>query len=1515
MKNLALVILILTAFHIFAQEIKPPVAKRKDHVRILHNDTVHDYYYWMKDKNQAEFINYLYAENGYADRIMKPTMLLRKKIYEELRGWRKETYSTSPAKSDNYYYYVRYEEGKDYAIYCRKKDSLTAPEEIYLNGNELAKDFMYFNLSIISISPDHKRMVYGVDQKGNGVSLLFFKDIERDTTYEKYLKKVSDVVWAEDNKTIYFTVPEDTTLRTSKVYKLVWDKDSISDASLVLYEPDKEFAIGLGKTISKKYITIVSSKTTQTKVWLLKSDGKGTPKLFQKSTPNLKYDIDQFEGDSIFYVRMENEKFINGQIMTCPENNTSIDNWKVLIPHRENVKLFGLSKIGDIFLVSEEENMISRQRVINPKTHTDTLFHKNTFIESYSAGRKERDNDSILVVYKTSKISPWEKYEFNIRTKEMKLVEKDTLLKEYNPDNYGAKRIYATAKDGTKIPVTLMYKKGSEKKASPLLLNGYGAYGISDDIGFSTSILSYLNRGFIYAWAHVRGGGDLGKQWYLDGKLLKKKNTFTDFITCAEMLIDSGYTTKDSLVINGGSAGGLLMGAVVNMRPDLFKCVVAEVPFVDVLTTMLDTTLPLTTFEYEEWGNPNIKKYYDYIKSYSPYDNVEAKDYPTMLVTSGYNDGNVGVHEPAKWVAKLRHLKTDTNLLLFKVNMNAGHGGASGRYDAWDEVSFKMAFIMKALGIKEEYLTIKGKVTDQNGSPLPFVNIYVKGTSQGTTSNFDGDFTLNLQKGTSQTLVFQYVGFKKKEIPIDIKTNTSNLKVKMETEATMLHEVTVTADGRDPAYAIIKHAQKTRKKHAKQLKAYSVDIYIKSVDRLSETPEKLPKFMENWELPDSNDLGLLGLSESVAKYYFQAPDNFKEEMIASKVAGTNHGYSWNRAGDVMINFYQNNIPMGWFGERGFVSPIASSAMMYYKFKLVNIIVDNGKTIYKIQVIPRRKHDPVFKGYVYIVDGEWSFSAVDLVLTKDANIKMIDSLEIKQTNIPLNDTIWVPFTIQYKQHFKIFGYGGYSNAVGTFSNYNIHPHFDKNFFGNEIFRIEESANKKDTVYWDKTRYIKLTDEEKEYYRKKDSLLRKRQDPVYLDSLKKAENKFHWNSIWLESYSYKNYPKYRSWYIDALISPASIYYNTVEGLVVRANAGYAFYDKKDMEENENRMWFWNAKTKILPTLKYSITNNEFYGYISTYYKENINLAIGRDVKNIANTSEFDNTIYTLFLKENLSKFHKKDFVSLWTWRRITRGLTGSITLNYERRYPMTNNADFSFYDYFKMPDKEFTSNNPLNPDDDSPAFNQHDVFIASVNLSFQPGQKYESYPGGKKYYNESDKPYFYLDYKHGEYTSDSRSGFNFAQFAISDIINMNLFGKSVYTFNVGGFISGSKNLEFIDYKHFEGNQTIFLHPIWGLQSSVPFNTLNYFDYSTNKYYLSGRWEHHFNGWVFNKLPVLRKLKFQVLAGAASLYSADNGLFSEIFVGAENIFNVLRIDVVTNYQNEKINPLLRIGIDVQL
>ncbi|NOX45816.1 MAG: prolyl oligopeptidase family serine peptidase [Chlorobi bacterium] len=1516
-RTIAVFLFTIISIQLFAQKPEPTIAMRIDSIMVLHGDTTHDYYGWMHGKNNRNLINHLYAENAYADRVMKSSWLLQKRLYEEQRATIKDEYTSDSTLKENYWYYYRYKKDLDYPIRCRRKDTIGAKEQIYFDGNKLAEKYSYFDINTFSVSPNQKLLAYGINNDGSDKGYLFIKDIDNDSLLKEEIPQVSSFIWVNDSVFLYL-IEDKKTHRADKMYRHTLGFPVEND-SLIWYEPSKDYGLGFQKTTSKEYILVTRSNMIESECYYVKTKTPyGRFRLFQKTIPGKDYSFDHYKGDSTFYINTDwgNE---NGKLMQCPINNTKKENWTDLINLPDSLILRSYFVYRNHLVYTVNKNGLNHIIIRDRKTGKEKSIEIPG--DNYVLGlNKYYGYDSLKFDYGYSTmVQPGITHNYDLITGKDTIVKQDTLEIKYDPEDYETRRLWATAKDGAKVPMDIVYRKGIKLDGSnPTLLYAYAMYGYNQQPWFSEDRLIYLDRGFIYAIAHPRGSSFLGEQWHTDGKLMKKRNTYTDFIACAELLIDSGYTSNKKLAIKGGSAGGMLMGAAVTMRPDLFKCVIPNVPFVDVLYEMQDTTWPGIIPHFNEIGNPFIKEEYDYIKSWCPYQNIRDTVYPDILVTSGLNDSRVPVWSPAKWVSKLRYHKTDTNLLLFKTAMNGGHGGgATGRYSYLKEASFELAFIMRSLGIKEEYLTIQGKVYDSLGEILPFVNIYVKGTSQGTTSNFDGEFSLDLQKGTSQTIVFQYVGFKKVEVPIDINTKTSDLIITLPSEAIMLSQVTITSDGEDPAYAIIKNAQNQRKKHLKQLDEYSVDIYIKGVGRLNETPEKIPAFMKNWELPDSTDIGLLNLSESVAKYFYRAPDDYKEKMIASKVAGTNRGYSWNRAKDIMLNFYENNIPMGWFGERGFISPIASSAIMYYRYKLVDIFNDNDKIIYKIQVTPRRKHDPVFRGFVYIVDNDWSFYSLDLVLTKEANLKMIDSLEIRQTHIPLNDSIWMPFTIEFKQYFKIFGFGGYENSVGTFSNYNLHPNYGEKFFNNEIFRIEDEANKKDSVYWDKSRYVVLTDEESSYYHKEDSILLRKKDPEYLDSLKKANNKFKFGSVLWKKYEHKNYVKNMSWYIDPLIAPKSINYNTVEGWVLQTSGGFALFDKKEQEE-EHDLWFWYAKHRFMPRLKYSITNKELYGDLRYYFGDIFSqkmfyVLAGRTVANFAQIDKTINTVYSLFLKENYAKYYKMDYFTIGGWKRIIRGLSGHVYLKYERRYPMVNNAGFSFYDYFNLPDKEFISNNPLNPNDDSPGFEKHDVFIANFNFTIKFKQKYSTYPNGRIRYHDSKYPTVFINYKHGFYVSDSRNGFDFAQIAVSDKIKMGLFGQSVYTINVGGFFSGQNQLEYIDYNHFQGNQTIFLKSSWGIQSRVPFNTLNYFDYSTNEYYASGRWEHHFNGWIFNKLPLLRKLKFQVLAGTASLYSTDNGVFSEFFVGAENIFNFLRVDFVTNYQNNKINPMLRIGLDV--
>ncbi|NJO88987.1 MAG: prolyl oligopeptidase family serine peptidase [Chloroflexia bacterium] len=537
---------------------------------------------------------------------------------------------------------------------------------------------------------------------------------------------------------------------------------------------------------------------------------------------------------------------------------------------------------------------------------------------------------------------------------------------------------------------------------------------------------------------------------------------------------------------------------------------VADVPFVDVLNEMQDTLWPNIIGHFYEIGNPFNKVEYDSIKAYCPYQNSTSKAYPNLLVTSGYMIQECLIWSPAKWVAKLRENKNDSTELLFRTNMDAGHGGASGRYAGYKEEAFTMAFIMKSLGIKENYIELKGKIVDKDGSPVQFANVYLKGTTHGTSSNYDGEFLLELREGQPHEIVFQAIGFSTKVINIDMNVNTSDLKVVMENEDQYISQVIVTSDGKDPAYGIIKNAQKKRKYYLNQVKSYTADIYMKGAARLNEIPKKIPKFLKD-QAPDSSDIGLVYLSESVARYHYKAPSDYKEEMFASKSAGIQRGYSWNRASDVLMSFYKNTVDFPWYSEREFISPISSSSNFYYKYKLVESYKEQDRLVHKIQVIPRRKSDPVFKGFIYINDGIWNINSLNLTIGKESQIEFVDSVNIKQSHVPISDSIYMPLSMEITDHIKIFKFGVTSKNVGFFSNYNINRKFSDDFFKREVFRVEKGANKKDSVFWEDTRPALLTLEEEKKYHKSDSMLIVRESKVYQDSVNHARNKVTFGKV--------------------------------------------------------------------------------------------------------------------------------------------------------------------------------------------------------------------------------------------------------------------------------------------------------------------------------------------------------------------------------------------------------------------
>ena len=688
-----------------------PIAKKIAKELVIHNDTRIDDYFWMRlsdeqknaetpDAQTQDVLDYLNAENEYLDKVMKHTEDLQEKLYNEIVGRIKKDDQSVPVNDNGYSYYTRYEEGDDYALYCRKKIEEDATEEIMLDGQEMAQGFSYYGIGGRSVSPNNTLISYGIDTVSRRSYTIYFKNLETGEILADQLGNTGgSATWANDNKTIFYTTKDPETLRQNKIYKHTLGT-SQSEDEMVFEETDVTFSCGVYKSKSKDYLMIYSSQTLSTEIRYLDANTpNGTWKVIQQREANLEYQADHY-GDSFYILTNLNAK--NFRLVKTPISATSKENWKDVIPHRADVLLQGFDVFKNFLVISERLNGLSTIRIKEWKGGDSYIEFNDPAYLAYPTSNLDFDTDILRYSY-SSLTTPSSTYEINMRTKEQVLLKQQEVLDpNFSPDNYTSERLYATAEDGTKIPVSLVYKNGTEKSNStPVLLYAYGSYGNSTEPTFNSSRLSLLDRGFMYAIAHVRGGQEMGRDWYEDGKLLKKKNTFTDFIDVGEYLIDEGFTSNYHLYAYGGSAGGLLMGAIINMQPHLWNGVIAAVPFVDVVSTMLDETIPLTTFEFDEWGNPKNEEYYDYIKSYSPYDNVEAKAYPNLLITTGYWDSQVQYWEPAKWIAKLRALKTDDHLLIMDCNMDTGHGGASGRFERYKRTALNYAFLLDLEHISE----------------------------------------------------------------------------------------------------------------------------------------------------------------------------------------------------------------------------------------------------------------------------------------------------------------------------------------------------------------------------------------------------------------------------------------------------------------------------------------------------------------------------------------------------------------------------------------------------------------------------------------------------------------------------------------------------------------------------------------------------------------------------------------------------------------------------------------------
>ncbi len=674
---------------------QPPVARKVPHETKIHGTTLKDDYFWLREKANPEVITHLEAENAYTETVMAPTKALQETLYKEMLGRIKQTDLSVPSRIGDYFYYSRTEEGKQYPYMCRRKGSMTGPEEVLLDLNKLAEGHSFLGLGAYSISDDGNLLAYSTDTTGYRQYTLHVKDLRSGQTLPEAIERTGSVVWANDNKTIFYTTEDAVSKRSDKFWRheLGTDKNE-----LVVEEKNELFDLGAGRSLDKKVIFVGSYAKTSRELQYLPADNPtGQFKVILPRVEGHEYDVDHYGGE--FYITT-NKGAKNFRVVTAPMSDPSEKNWKPFIAHKPGLKIEGLTFFANHIVVSEREGGLNYLRVIDMKTKDSHRLATDEADYAMGLSSNPEFNTTTVRFNYQSMVTPSSVYDYDLNTRQRTLLKRQEVLGGYDPAKYEARRIWATAKDGTKVPISIVHKKGVKLDGTaPLLLYAYGSYGASMSPTFSSGRLSLLDRGVIYALAYIRGGGELGEEWREQGRMMYKMNTFTDFIDSADYLVKNKFTASDRLVIQGGSAGGLLMGAVVNMRPDLFKAVVAQVPFVDIMNTMLDASLPLTTSEWIEWGNPNKREEFGYMLKYSPYDNVKAQKYPSMLVQVSLNDSQVPYWEGAKWAAKLRALKTDTNPLLLKTNMGAGHGGASGRYDALRETAFTYAYMLWQMGL------------------------------------------------------------------------------------------------------------------------------------------------------------------------------------------------------------------------------------------------------------------------------------------------------------------------------------------------------------------------------------------------------------------------------------------------------------------------------------------------------------------------------------------------------------------------------------------------------------------------------------------------------------------------------------------------------------------------------------------------------------------------------------------------------------------------------------------------
>ncbi len=1472
---LAILLIIFLSGPIASQEAQAPEARKEAIVKTHFGDSLVDQYSWMEDRTDPAVLNHLFAENQYLENSLGHTHKFQEHLVDEFKS--RMTPRTRPSlqrKVGEYLYYSTQSKRDEHPIYYRRKSS-DQTQEIVLEVAKIDPGNPFINLKKISPTLNGEMIAYSVDYLGNEALSVHFKDQKTGTRLEDEVPMTSDFFWLEEGKSILY-VKRDSLFRPRGV--AIHQLGAPIDSDVLTYSSqDPHSYIEIEKSTSGRYHFLYEFSLDGLQVMFM--DGEKEKKEWEylalkDSEWVVANHFNKSENDTsehfYLYTTKNNP---NGRIARVSTKNPMQSSWETYLniegaPNQRIGVDFGddqfesFRMFEDYIVLSVESQARVKFKVVDRRTGESFMIEPPGSIYTSYPVKFQDYTGSKFRFYHSSFTQPSSIYEVDLATRESKKIWQRR-IKEYREENYVAYRIYAPSKDGKLIPMSLLHKKDIVLDGNnPVIIDGYGAAGTYPNVRFNGSpMVSLLERGIVYVKTHLRGDGGFGSEWIKDGRILKKKNTFSDFVSCVEHLIDTGYTKPQKIVARGGSAGGLLMGVVANLRPDLFNGLHIGVPVMDAVSFMTNDSMFVVPYMYAEFGNPENEDVYRYIKSYSPYQNIVSQQYPNMLLYSAYNDLRAGYWEATKYVAKLRSLKTDNNPILLQTDFNASHDLIGGLQKRLQQTALEFAWYFKILGIEEDYTKLTGRVTNTEGQPLPFSHVNIAGKNKGTVANDSGYFELEIRRRDIE-LAFSHVGYESKTLSVKSENLSQQLHIELAGESLMLDEVVISTNYENPAQEIMKQALERRKIYKEKLNSYSARVYVRTRQYLESLPDKLHPLIGKNTFPEK---GIFELSETESEiYYQQKPKRFREIMVSSvnKVRSKIRPFSWHRASNMGIDFYKQLIKLD--GQREIISPFSSNAFFYYNFEYHGLQKQGNHSIHKIELKPRRDSDPVFDGYIYIADSTWDLSAIDVKI-RPVSLRFLTAASINQKLLPQEDGFWLPVAQNKKLKAKVLGVELLSDDDMLYSEYDVNRIFTREFFQKSSFEIDPAANKKDSSYWEIKRPLLMTDHEREFYGNVDSV----------------ENSARVNKYTLDNLfgGFKNKPSgigLPEIEVSGLFQ--ALQFNTVEGWNVDFDLTYS----KRVPYSSNR------KLTFFSNWRYGFSNEQFNARVGTLWNINRSKSKLLEVQGGQYVFQFNeanpitpavNSLYTLFLRNNYMKIYQKLYGRFLYQSEVKSGLYVFTSLQMEKRRSLVNNSNYSF----SKGNELFTTNDPQNPGNPSASFNSHQAAFVELGAKYQFNQKYETI--GERRIVKSSNPTVGFTIKKGlKNVLDSEISFTNVDLFLEGRANLGVFGRSSLFSNYGRFIE-NKNLSFVDYKHFNGNQTdIILPHAEGSENFTPtrsFRLLDYYSMSTTSEYVQLHYSHHFNGFIMNKLPLVRKTNFSSIAGFSFLANGE-GTYREVYLG---------------------------------